>query len=145
MSENKISEVLQGKTLAVYFFLLGHNEPISARELQRTLGISSPSLALYHLKKLEELDLIEMDRESGFQVRKSVRVGVLRFFVGTGRLHLPRYIFYSLFAVSYFIGALLFMGWPFTPHFILFLFFSAFTILVFCYETANVWKSRPII
>jgi DNA-binding transcriptional ArsR family regulator len=145
LKDNQNLEDLKGKTLAVYFFLLGQAEPISAREIQRRMGLSSPSLALYHLKKLEDLELVEMDRIEGFRVTKHVRVGILQFFVGMGRFLLPRYTFYSLFAISYLIGALWLFGWYLTPHFILFVLFSSFSIIVFLYEAMSMWRSRPTI
>jgi DNA-binding transcriptional ArsR family regulator len=145
MNDNQGLEDLKGKTLSVYFFLLGQTKPISAREIQRRMKISSPSLALYHLKKLEDLELVEMDQIEGFRVTKYVRVGILRFFVGLGGVFLPRYAFYSLFAISYLIGALWLFGWYLTPHFILFALFSSFSIIVFVYEAMSMWRSRPTI
>ncbi len=145
MNDNQTLDDLKGKTLAVYFFLLGQTKPISAREIQRRMGISSPSLVLYHLKKLEALELVEMDQIEGFRVTKYIRVGILRFFVGLGGFFLPRYVFYSLFAISYLIGALWLFGWYLTPHFILLVLFSSFSIIVFLYEAVSMWRSRPTI
>ena len=145
MDDGQTLEDLKGKTLAVYFFLLGQTKPISAREIQRRMGISSPSLVLYHLKKLEDLELVEMDQIEGFRVTKYIRVGILRFFVGLGGFFLPRYVFYSLFAISYLIGALWLFGWYLTPHFILLVLFSSFSIIVFLYEAVSMWRSRPTI
>jgi len=145
MNDDQTLEDLKGKTLAVYFFLLGQRKPISAREIQRRMGISSPSLVLYHLKKLEDLELVEMDPIDGFRVTKYIRVGILRFFVGLGGFFLPRYVFYSLFAASYLIGAVWLFGWYLTPHFILLVLFSSFSIIVFVYEAMNMWRSRPTV
>ena len=145
MNNNQTLEDLKGKTLATYFFLLGQTKPISAREIQRRIGISSPSLVLYHLKKLEDLELIETNQVDGFRVTKYVRVGILQFFVGRGRFILPRYMFYSLFAISYLIGALWLFGLYTTPYFLLFVLYSSFSIIVFLYEGASMWRSRPTI
>ena len=145
MNNNQTLEDLKGKTLAIYFFLLGQTKPISAREIQRRMGISSPSLVLYHLKKLEDLELIETNQVDGFRVTKYVRVGILQFFVGRGRFILPRYMFYSLFAISYLIGALWLFGLYTTPYFLLFVLYSSFSIIVFLYEGASMWRSRPTI
>lgn len=145
MNDSQNLDDLKGKTLGVYFFLLGQTKPISAREIQRRMKLSSPSLALYHLKKLEDLELVEMDQIEGFRVTKHVKIGILQFFFGMGRFLLPRYTFYSLFAISYLIGALWLFGWYLTPHFILFVLFSSFSIIVFLYETMSMWRSRPTI
>ncbi|RDE11015.1 MAG: ArsR family transcriptional regulator [Candidatus Thorarchaeota archaeon] len=145
MDDDQTLDDLKGKTLAVYFFLLRQTKPISARQIQRRMGISSPSLVLYHLKKLEDLELVEMDQIDGFRVTKYIRVGILRFFVGLDGFFLPRYVFYSLFAISYLIGALWLFGWYLTPHFILLVVFSSFSIIVFLYEAVSMWRSRPTI
>ena len=50
---------LKGTTLDVYRFMIKNNKAVGAREVQRALNLSSPSLAVYHLSKLEEIDLIK--------------------------------------------------------------------------------------
>ncbi|MEM4726872.1 MAG: hypothetical protein QXD04_01275, partial [Candidatus Bathyarchaeia archaeon] len=56
----QIESELKGKTLLVYMYLLKTNRPsIGVREVQRALKFSSPSVAAYHLNKLEELGLVE--------------------------------------------------------------------------------------
>jgi transposase/DNA-binding transcriptional ArsR family regulator len=85
VNDEKSLEDLKEKTLGVYFFLLGQTRPISAREIQRRMGLSSPSLALYHLKKLEDLELVEMDQIEGYRVTKFVRVGILGYWYNIDR------------------------------------------------------------
>ena len=53
---------LRGRTLRVYFELLSTKGPVGPRELQRKLGLSSPSLAAYHLDKLVDLKLVRRER-----------------------------------------------------------------------------------
>lgn len=56
MDDAHIESELKGKTLLVYMHILkaGH-ETVGVREVQRTLGFSSPSVAAYHLQKLQDL------------------------------------------------------------------------------------------
>ena len=144
MDEDDVSDALKGKTLAVYYFLLSSDKPIAARDLQRRMHISSPSLALYHLKKLEDLGLVEQKPDEGFVTTKFVKVGVLNFFVGKGRLLLPRYAFYSVFATSFLVATLVLFGLDFTPTFVLLLVLLMFVVIVFWFETLSVWRSRPV-
>ena len=57
MASGEPEEALRGTTLDVYRFLLKRKEPVGAREVQRVLNLSSPSLATYHLSKLEDVGL----------------------------------------------------------------------------------------
>ncbi len=141
---HEIQQVLKGKCLAVYFYMLRHNEALSLRDIQRGVGLSSPSLALYHLNNLKELGLVEQNPHDGYQVIKRVRVGILRFFVGSGRYLLPRYTFYSLFFSSLLVSTLITFGLAFTPVYLLLIGVLFIVALVFWYETLQVWRNRPI-
>ena len=135
--------ILKGKTLRVYFFLLSRNKGASLREVQRKTGLSSPSLAQYHLDKLREVGLVELDYDSGYRTAKSVKVGVLHFFTSIGWFLLPRYTFYALFSTSLLLSTLILFDWIFTPTFILLILVLVFTSCVFWTEALQVWKSRP--
>ncbi|MCL6579066.1 MAG: winged helix-turn-helix domain-containing protein [Candidatus Bathyarchaeota archaeon] len=52
-------DILRGLTLKVYRFILKNNKPVGIREVQRALKLSSPTLALYHINKLEEAGLVK--------------------------------------------------------------------------------------
>lgn len=52
---------LQGRTLQVYLYLLKKKEPSGIREIQRDLGLSSPSVAEYQVGKLVDLGLASKD------------------------------------------------------------------------------------
>jgi len=82
-------------TFRVYLFMLSVGTATS-RQVFRELGLSSPSLALHHLEKLERLGLVSKDEHGRYQVIRR-KFGVLRFFVVTGRWLIPRTLFYLLF------------------------------------------------
>ncbi len=63
MGSDKAEDVLKGTTLEIYRYLLKKGKPQGTREVQRALNLSSPSLAVYHLAKLEDAGLIK--RENG--------------------------------------------------------------------------------
>jgi len=51
---------LKGKALLVYWYLLRRPDfKAGVREIQRSLGFSSPSIAIHHLNKLVNLGLVE--------------------------------------------------------------------------------------
>ena len=95
MDEEKVESELKGNTLRVYWTLLrSENGVVGVREVQRSLGFSSPNLALYHLRKLEDLGLVGKERGE-YRLIREVRVGVLKQFTKMGTLMIPRYTLYS--------------------------------------------------
>ncbi|MHA1909473.1 MAG: hypothetical protein ACW98Y_19400, partial [Candidatus Thorarchaeota archaeon] len=72
-------------------------EPVGVREVQRALSMSSPSVASHHLSKLVDMDLIEKSPENNYDLKRLVKVGVLRNFVGYRGVLLPRYTFVAFF------------------------------------------------
>ena len=134
-ASNETEETLKGTSLGVYRFLLKNGKPVGVREVQRALGLSSPSLAAYHLAKLEEAGLIK--KESGNYVINKV---VLEDCIKVSRFLIPRYLCYALFAVLLFITEVTFLRPPVITSF--FFFATAGTFIcavIFCYETAKVW------
>ncbi len=85
-------DVLQGKTLQVYRFIIKQHEPARVREIQRSLNFSSPSLAVYHLEKLKEAGLIK-EEGAGYVADKVLLKNLVRF----RSTLIPRYFFYFLF------------------------------------------------
>jgi DNA-binding transcriptional ArsR family regulator len=128
-------EVLRGTTMEVYRFLLKSSKPVGAREVQRALNLSSPSLATYHLSKLEETGLLKKESD-GFIVNKVILEDSIRI----KRFLIPRFLFYSFFAIL----ALAFELTLFRPSVITgqYFFFVAVTFvcaLIFCFETSRKW------
>jgi DNA-binding transcriptional ArsR family regulator len=69
---------LKGTTYRVYRFILKHGGPVGISEIQKGLGLSSPSVSQYHIKKLLRLGLIKEEQE-GFVVERVVVENVIRF------------------------------------------------------------------
>lgn len=89
-------DVLRGLTRKVYKFILKNNSPSGIREIQRALNLSSPTLALYHVNKLEEAGLIRK-HEMGYVADRIVLENCVRL----KRTLVPRFFFYTVFlAVS---------------------------------------------
>lgn len=90
VSESK--DVLRGLTLKVYKFILKNDRPVGIREVQRALNLSSPTLALYHMSKLEEAGFIR--KELGGYVADRM---ILENFIRLRRVLVPRNFFYMVF------------------------------------------------
>jgi predicted DNA-binding transcriptional regulator len=139
MSRKEKEEPLKGKTLAVYLYLLKNNKPVGAREIQRKLDFSTPSLAIYHLSKLEELGLVKKEG-GGFIVNKVVtdnNIKVKHFLV-------PRFLFYSVFSSLACVFELNFRPAEITSAYFFFLTSTLICTLIFCFETTRTWKKGSL-
>ena len=137
---NDISSTLKGKTLRVYWYMLRNPKEASLREIQRGTNLSSPSLATYHLDKLVGLGLVEVDPHGLFYLKQDVKVGVLRFFIGSGRFLVPRYFCYAIFYST--IIPLFFLLVPFIlgPITFILLFVLSFGAVTSWIEAFRAWK-----
>lgn len=140
----KVESELRGSTLRVYWYMFKKGEGAGVREIQRALGMASPSTALHHLDKLRELGLVEKDRFGQYVMVREVKVGTLRFFSRLGSLILPRYLFYAAFFTTSLLVYLLSEGFVGSAHSIMALIFGASAAAVSWYETIRIWSDRFI-
>lgn len=139
-----IESNLKGKTLLVYWYLL--RQPgfkAGVREIQRSLGFSSPSIAVHHLGKLIDLGLVKRTRTGEYVLVQEVKIGLLRFFARLGRFLIPRYLFYSVFFTTAFIMYLILYSQTMCIHNFFALTFGGLASLVLWIETLRIMKEKP--
>jgi hypothetical protein len=95
MENPDIERKLSGRTLQVYLYLQRKKAPSGIREVQRDLGLSSPSVADYQVEKLIGMQLAAKDRHGRVFVTRRVRVKALDSYVSFGRFSVPRLAFYA--------------------------------------------------
>ncbi|MHB1908615.1 MAG: helix-turn-helix domain-containing protein [Nitrososphaerales archaeon] len=135
-----IDSTLKGRTLKTYLFMIKNSKPVGVRELQRNLGLSSPSVAYHHLEKLERMGLVEKNQYGEYVVLTNVDVSVLQAFSHIGSLLIPRFTFYAMLFTTLLVGYLLLYGTNSN------IFATVFGILASAfawYETVRTWKKRP--
>jgi len=141
-SEENIAGRLKGNTLRTYVTLLGSDKGVvGVRELQRKLGFSSPALASYHLRRLEELGLVVEDK-GNYRLLKEVKVGILAQFIRLGTIMLPRYVFYATFfstLLVYYLSQLKELQF----YSVFGLLFGVLGTAVFWFETLRIWRQKP--
>ena len=143
MSDEELAASLKGKTLRVYWYMLRHPEPLTAREIQRGADLSSPSLSMHHLERLKEFGLVDKNVHGQYTILRDVRVGMLKQFIGRGRLMVPRFLFYATFYTSLTagLGTILWQYFDWYTGFILGLLASVCIIL--WYEALTIWREQP--
>ena len=135
LSSDDSKEVLRGTTLEVYRFLLKSNKPVGTRELQRALNLSSPSVATYHLSKLEDAGLLKREG-GGFTVSKFL----LENSVKVNRFLVPRFLFYAVFAVAALAVELaLMMPTQLTREYVFSVLVTAILAFFCIHETVKTW------
>ena len=142
--ENRIESELRGNTLRVYWYMLSQNETVGVREVQRAIGMSSPSVASHHLTKLVALELVEKRPDNSYEVSRVVKVGVLRNFIGFRGKFLPRYIFVAIFFTAYTVAffVLSLMTWPGIFDRYVAIVVGAIAALFAWWESVRLWKVK---
>jgi hypothetical protein len=145
VSEDTLLEAeLKGKTLQVYMYLLkSEDSGVGVREVQRALSFSSPSVASYHLNKLQDLGLVE-NRYGDYYLVKEVKIGVLKQFIDFGGIMLPRYLFYAVLLTSMLITYLFQFPFILTTKNISSTIIGLVPTVIFWYETVKIWRERPV-
>lgn len=136
MGADNAKTVLRGTTLEVYRYLLKSGKPTGTREIQRILNLSSPSLAAYHLSKLEDAGLLK--KENGNYVIDKV---ILEDTVKVNRYFIPRYLFYAIFAIVALVIELTVL-WPptITSEYFFSTTVTATCAVAFSFETVKKWS-----
>jgi hypothetical protein len=90
-------ELLEGKTLSVYSYLVKEGKPVGPREVMRGVILSSPSVAHWHLQKLESAGLLEKNAYGEYVVKHKVNISG---HLWIGKTLVPRLICYALFFLA---------------------------------------------
>jgi predicted DNA-binding transcriptional regulator len=136
---------LKGKTLLVYWYLLQQStHTVGIREVQRALGFSSPSIAVHHLEKLQDLGLVKKKGTGEYVLEEEVKVGILRFFTRMGRFLVPRYLFYSVLFLTMLVAYLaLCIVNQLAPNLYVLIFGLTANVILW-FETFRLWRAKPL-
>jgi len=139
-----VKSKLKGTTLRVYWHLLRSGKPTSIRRVQRELGLSSPSVASYHLEKLLDMGLVRRNSMGDYELGKTVSLEVLSSFVRISQLMIPRYVFYTIFFFTLLIVFLVEYAPTLSIQGIFALAFGVSGFVITAYETWRQWRLKPI-
>ena len=104
MSKEKI--VLGPTSMRIYTELLKSRRPMGVRELQRRVGLKSPSTVKYHLDRLIEAGLVEKLADGTYRAVKSQST-VLALYTSIRGMLMPRIIPIALGAIAFAITYIL--------------------------------------
>jgi len=133
------NELLEGTTLKVYLYLVKHDKPVGPRGVMKGVNLSSSSVALRHLQKLEALGLLQKNSHGKYTVKEKVNVKG-HFWIG--RNFVPRLIFYSFFFMGVLIAEITILTIrfsikePIQTEFLFLTFITAIAAILFLVEGA---------
>ena len=136
----KVEYELRGKTLKVYLYMVKKGRPVGVREVQRELGLSSPSVAFHHLEKLRRLKVAEQDQLDNYVIATKVDPGILQAFVNVGRFSIPRVGFYAAFFSTV---AIAYVAYNLAALDVYALVGTLGASAIFWYELIRLWRRRP--
>lgn len=138
----KISQEVKGNALKVYLHLLKHG-PSELRDIQRGVGLSSASLASYHLGKLIEAGFVKQDEYGRYFAAKDTSDKVLEGYSKVGPAVVPQLFFFSLLftILAVFFSFEVLYGSGFAPYLVA---VCAAMVLVFWYETLKLWRKLAV-
>lgn len=141
-NEDIVVSQLKGTTLRIFWYA-SSQKSVGVREVQRTLELSSPSVAAYHLEKLCNLGLAKKDSQNRYHIIKKVNVGELRNYFRIKQWLVPRWIFYATFVTILFLSYLIFFFNGLTISSIFVIIISLVTMIIFWTETILGFIHKP--
>ncbi|MDG6914133.1 MAG: hypothetical protein JRN34_01530 [Nitrososphaerota archaeon] len=138
MADSAFKEVsdadsLKGTTLRVYRLMLRSKAPLGIHDVQRSLGLSSPSVAQYHVRKLVNLKLAREEGD-GYVVDRVVVDNVIRL----RRTNIPtQTAFVAFFVMSLFVMLTFFRPPVLSAGYLFALFVVVVGIVITSYETVR--------
>ena len=140
----EVRSKLKGTTLRVYWHLIRSGKPTTIRRLQRSLGLSSPSVASYHLEKLMDMDLVKKNVSGDYELKKTVSLEAMSSFVRISHLMIPRYMFYTTFFFTLLIVFIVGYASSLSQQGVFALVFGVSGLIITGYETWRQWRLKPV-
>jgi len=144
----KQENVLQGKTLQIYWYLLTHNGA-GVREIQKSLKVSSPGTVSYQVDKLLDAGIISKSQTNGkYYVKEDIKKGILGFYFHIGNFMIPRFSLYLVINILGFVGYIFFAGtygdtFITNPAGVILLMLLIFSTSTNIYESIKLWERKP--
>ncbi len=125
-------------TRRVYRYMYKVGEPVGIHELQRGLGMSSSSLAAYHIKKLLDEGLIR-EQDGGYVVDRIMFENMIRI----RKSVIPFQTTYTIFFAST-LALLLILFFPrtMTAGYLFSIFVNVAALGFFLYETIKAFREK---
>lgn len=130
---------LGGTTIRVYRLLYRSGSPMTIHDIQRSLGLSSSSVAVYHIKKLLDMGLVKQDEEAHYYVDRVIFENMIRI----RRSVIPiQSGFIALFGLVLILLLFLFRPLVITSQYVFSVIFIGLACAIFVYQTYQASRKR---
>jgi hypothetical protein len=129
---------IKGNTLEVYLHVLKHG-PCELREVQRGVGLSTASLASYHLSRLIDFGYVKQDEQGRYVVTGEGSEKILIGYSKIGTAVVPQLFFFTLLftILTAFFSYEALYGTNFTFYLVG---VAVSMVAALWYETARLWR-----
>ena len=127
-------------TWRVLVSLLAAKVPLSAREVGRRLGMSSHTVAIYHLEKLEAHRIVEKNADGAYLVRAEADLGFLDNFLYVKHKVIPRVLFYAVVVTGLLFIYGFFVGFDYSIHSVFAITIGLISAIFFWAEVYRIWS-----
>ncbi len=133
-----------GTTWDVYLYIMTSRDSVGVRDIWRSLKLSTPSLAQYHVNKLLDLNLIEVAPDGKYRANKAEQIAALRSFIWLRGKLIPRLVFYGAIISGMLFSYLILwpIRWDFRDMVVIFV--SVFSTLALFFEAYNQYRGLKI-
>ncbi len=136
---------IYGKTLDVYMCIMTADNGIGVREIWRTLNLSSPSLAQYHVNKLIDLQLIETDFNGKYIINSQESIEALKSFILLRGMLIPRLTIYSALILGLIVSYISYWPWRGDFRDLTTLFIGLFSAAAFLFEAVKQYRGLDLL
>ncbi len=126
-------------TWKVLISLLAVQRPIGPREVARRLGMSSHTVAIYHLEKLCDENVVEKNIDGEYQVKPEANLGFLDNFLYIRDKTVPRVLFYAVVITGLVAFYSIFVGFDYSIHSLFTLTLGIISMVFFWMEVYRTW------
>jgi hypothetical protein len=124
--------------------MVKEGKPLGPRETMRLANLSSPSVAYWHLQKLESLGLITKNEYGEYTVKEKINISG---HLWVGKTLVPRLIFYAFFFIGILIVEAVAIAVPFfqngqTPGLYLFYLMGPTVIAMVLFLGEGMWLRK---
>lgn len=131
-------------TLLVYWYLYSHPQNTSGpRTLQRALGFSSPSIAVFHLDKLVGTGLVQKQSDGRYRIAIHRKFGAMNQFYHIRKQWVPKHLLYATLTTTAAIPVLVLLFMSMSPLASVALVPMALSAAIQWYEGLLLWRIRP--
>ncbi len=132
-------------TLLVYWYLCSYyQEGCGARSVQRAMGFSSPSSAVFHLERLVEMNLAQKARDGQYHILQRRKFGLMKRFFCLGSWWIPKHLVYAIATTTSILVVLLLLFPVIVWLVVIALLPAALSVVILWYEAIILLRRRPI-